>query len=275
MSYIYVIANKINSKVYIGKTIDLQKRWTRHKYFARKGIRRHLYNAMRRYGVDQFVMSVVEECEDAIVNDREKYWISHFNSMDREFGYNRTSGGDGGNTWELNQHKDATRELLSRKLKGHAVNREAILQNAEKRRGAKLPEEQKIQISKTLKEGYSSGRIEVNVPPHYDRTGSKHTDAVKAKLSLCHLGKSYETMFGVETAAKLKLLRQESFTGSKNPNHRAATTDDIVRLIKSGYKNNEIAQMCGITTTTIWNRLKSVGQSAKKIREENLNDSNV
>lgn len=275
MIFIYKITNIINKKVYIGKTMDVKSRWARHKYFAKKGIRRHLYNAMRHYGIDQFAISVIEECESSLVNAREQYWISHFNSTDKRLGYNRTIGGDGGNTWELNQHKDETRQLLSVKLKGHAVNQEAILRNAEKRRGTKISEEQKTEISKTLREGYSSGRIKVNVPPHYDRTGSKHTDDAKAKISSFHSGKSYEVIYGVETASKLKLLRRENFTGSGNPNYRAVTTDDIVGLIRDGYKNNEIAKMCGITTTTIWSRLKSVGQSATMIREENAHDHNV
>ena len=34
--YIYKITNLINNKVYIGKTIDIKKRWKTHKYNSKK-----------------------------------------------------------------------------------------------------------------------------------------------------------------------------------------------------------------------------------------------
>lgn len=93
MGYIYKIINNVNDKVYIGKTTTtLENRWWHHKsdYLQYDW---HLYKAMRKYGIDNFYMQLVEECNDDIINEREKFWIKEYNSYKN--GYNETEGGDG------------------------------------------------------------------------------------------------------------------------------------------------------------------------------------
>lgn len=96
MAYIYKITNKINSKCYIGKTLNsIQERWKEHcsDYTKRKEEKRPLYNAMKKYGIENFIVEEVEQCDEDIVNDREKYWIEYYGSFKN--GYNATLGGDG------------------------------------------------------------------------------------------------------------------------------------------------------------------------------------
>ena len=96
MPYIYKITNKINDKVYIGKTLDtIEHRWREHKndYQKRRNEKRPLYSAMRKYGIDNFFIEKIEECTIDEINNREIYWIKHYNSFKN--GYNATKGGDG------------------------------------------------------------------------------------------------------------------------------------------------------------------------------------
>lgn len=96
MSYIYKISNKINSKVYVGKTtLTLEKRFKEHKRDSKKESleKRPLYNAMRKYGVDSFSIELLEEVPDDFLNERESFWIEYYNSYAN--GYNATLGGDG------------------------------------------------------------------------------------------------------------------------------------------------------------------------------------
>lgn len=99
MGYIYKITNLVNDKIYIGKTMDtLPNRFSKHKYDAINYPDKFspLHNAMRKYGVENFKIEPVEECEDEILSDREVYWIKYYNSYeDREIGYNATPGGEG------------------------------------------------------------------------------------------------------------------------------------------------------------------------------------
>ena len=96
MAYIYQIKNKINGKIYVGKTLGLpEHRWKEHIHdYSREEYRdRPLYRAFAKYGVENFEFSVIEQCSDLDVNDREVYWIEHYGSFKN--GYNATFGGDG------------------------------------------------------------------------------------------------------------------------------------------------------------------------------------
>ena len=85
---------------------------------AKKHINRYLYDAMNKYGYDNFVPSIIEECNDNLLNEREIYWIKFYNTTDKSIGYNMTTGGDGGNTWANNPHKKETSKKISEHNKG-------------------------------------------------------------------------------------------------------------------------------------------------------------
>ena len=96
MAYIYKITNLINNKCYIGKTLNtIQERWREHcsDYKKRDEEKRPLYSAMNKYGIENFKIEEIEQCNEDIVNDREKYWIEYYGSFKK--GYNATLGGDG------------------------------------------------------------------------------------------------------------------------------------------------------------------------------------
>ena len=93
MGFIYKIWNEVNDNLYIGQTIrPLGSRWSQHKQNA-KDQNSHLYLAMRKYGIENFHIEQIEEVTNDQLNDREKYWISYYNSY--YDGYNSTLGGDG------------------------------------------------------------------------------------------------------------------------------------------------------------------------------------
>lgn len=96
MAYIYKIINKINGKIYIGKTLkNIEERWKEHckDYLRREEEKRPLYSAMKKYGKENFIIEEVEQCSDEEVNEREIYWIEYYGSF--KYGYNATRGGDG------------------------------------------------------------------------------------------------------------------------------------------------------------------------------------
>jgi len=97
--YIYKITNLINNKVYIGKTSrTVKERFEEHLQASKKDTR-PLYNAMRKYGVENFKVKIIEVCSsNEEANEREMYWIKKYNSFvefENSNGYNCTLGGDG------------------------------------------------------------------------------------------------------------------------------------------------------------------------------------
>ena len=105
MGYIYKITNTINDKIYIGQTnYSIKKRWKDHVVAARNLSRKYpLYLAMYKYGVENFTIEVIEECDNSILNEREIYWIKYYNSY--KHGYNATIGGLGKPTYILDDIK--------------------------------------------------------------------------------------------------------------------------------------------------------------------------
>lgn len=95
---IYKITNKINGKVYIGQTIQsLKDRWYRHcakKNLSDNEMNMHIKRAILKYGKENFTIEILEECNSTLLNERERFYISYFNSY--QDGYNSTLGGQDG-----------------------------------------------------------------------------------------------------------------------------------------------------------------------------------
>lgn len=94
---IYCVENNINHKKYVGLSKDCLKRWNDHyskSYHSSKDDdkRKPLYLAMRKYGRENFSFSILEECEEELLKEREIYWIDKLNTY--ATGYNATLGGD-------------------------------------------------------------------------------------------------------------------------------------------------------------------------------------
>ena len=94
---VYLLQNRINGKVYIGKTlIGTDARWRQHIASARKGYSYALYFAIRKYGLDAFTRRVVAIAEDEEqLAEFEIALILRYQSFKRKFGYNMTFGGEG------------------------------------------------------------------------------------------------------------------------------------------------------------------------------------
>lgn len=101
MGYIYTITNKINNKIYVGKTSrEPQTRWKEHLTDYRHP-ELPIQRAFKKYGKDNFVFNVIKEVPDKNLNEEEQYYINLYQS--NIYGYNVTSGGDGGATHILSQ----------------------------------------------------------------------------------------------------------------------------------------------------------------------------
>ena len=93
---IYKITNLINNKIYIGQSIDIEKRIKDHfwKSKCEKDISYNsaLHSAIRKYGKENFTWEVLKECSIEEIDDLEKYYISFYNSISPN-GYNILPGG--------------------------------------------------------------------------------------------------------------------------------------------------------------------------------------
>lgn len=98
---IYKVTNLINNKIYIGQSVHIETRWKSHRNDCfNPNLDKYncvFYNAIRKYGIDNFKFEVIEECSINQLNEREQYWIKYYNTyigFKNCQGYNMTLGGN-------------------------------------------------------------------------------------------------------------------------------------------------------------------------------------
>lgn len=110
-SGIYKITNLKDGSIYIGQSKNIEKRFKQHqspKEWENRGYNKMLYNAFRKYGVENFTFEILECCEHKQQrNELEKKWIQYYHCYiyDELYqrGYNMTPGGDGRDSAELRE----------------------------------------------------------------------------------------------------------------------------------------------------------------------------
>ena len=96
---VYCIKNTINSKIYIGASVNIYKRLVSHKSCLNtrkvKQANTHITDDWHFYGSDKFVCSILEECDTSVLKEKELYYMLKHNSLDLEKGYNLRSDKNG------------------------------------------------------------------------------------------------------------------------------------------------------------------------------------
>lgn len=147
MYTVYQHKNKINGKIYIGITMQKPEiRWGNNGNNYKSSP--HFYAAIQKYGWDNFEHNILFTNltkEEACLKEQEL--IQYFNSMNRDFGYNSTSGGD---IFTMNKE---TKQKISQALMGnqngfgHPCSEEKKKKISEAQKGRKFTEEHKQKLS--------------------------------------------------------------------------------------------------------------------------------
>jgi len=106
--YIYVIKDHLNNKIYIGKRKGHIEK-SRNYFGGGKIIKKIIKK--RKYHLEKIILGV---CTSKFkLNECEKYCIAFFNSNNKLYGYNLSSGGDGGAAGIKRKFSDEHRKKLS------------------------------------------------------------------------------------------------------------------------------------------------------------------
>jgi group I intron endonuclease len=159
---IYIYRNRLNDKVYIGKTaFSLKKRHSEHLSDVRYGSKTYFHNALRKNGEANFDLCAVSSASSPEELDKlEVHFIQHYRANDPKYGYNLTSGGDGGIPTDAVRAKlRAVRKGRTSPAKGKKWSAESRKRKSESLQGrppsnitvAPLTAKHKGNISKELK----------------------------------------------------------------------------------------------------------------------------
>lgn len=130
---IYKITNP-TGKIYIGCTIDWKRRFSEYRRLSMAG-QRKLYNSLKKYGYENHVFEIIEECEENMLHEREIYYINYYNCIAE--GLNIRLGNRNGRLTE------ETKQKISESLKGRPVTWET-----HGSKGYKYTDEQKRKMRK-------------------------------------------------------------------------------------------------------------------------------
>ena len=118
---IYKITNLTTGKIYVGQAVSHILNHKRYRPYGRDGRFKchiseafstkknqshYLNNAIRKYGVADFVVDLLEYCEIAEANEKEIHYIKHYNSL-FPHGFNLKNGGS------VFTHSDESKKRVS------------------------------------------------------------------------------------------------------------------------------------------------------------------
>jgi group I intron endonuclease len=207
---VYQILNTVNQKVYIGITTKQNPivRWSEHLSQHLK-VDYVLYKAMRKYGVDKFHFSILEQTNNIeTLKQLESKYIQECNSycfQENSNGYNMTLGGDGKwgapSSMKGKTFSEETRRKMSVAKKGKTFSEEHRRKLSEVNKGRTLSEETRRKMSVAKKEKsrglFSEEHKRKMSEAHKGHTHSKET---KQKMSQSLKGR----VFSEETKRKLR-----------------------------------------------------------------------
>lgn len=151
MYAVYQHKNKINGKVYIGITSQKpEQRWGSQGCNYKSSP--HFYSAIQKYGWDNFEHNILFTDltkEQACLKEQEL--IKEYNSMNREFGYNSTSGGDIFTMNEETKQKISQAMIRNQNGLGHPCSEEKKEKISNAQKGRKFTEEHKQKLSEAAK----------------------------------------------------------------------------------------------------------------------------
>ena len=232
---IYKITNLINGKVYIGQSIDIEKRFNTYKRLDCK-MQTKIYRSLNKYGVENHTFEIIQECDIEILNERERFWQEHYNVLGKN-GLNCRLTKSNDKTGKMCEetkiklsdkkkgvkvHTIESKRKISEHFKGKKKSEETRRKLSEINKGKKLSEETRkkisqIQIGKKLSEEHKRKISESNKGKKKSeefcrklgerKKGTKQTIESKLKMSQSHK-KAYEN--GRINAEAKKVINTET-----------------------------------------------------------------
>lgn len=225
---IYMVVNMVNNKKYIGQSKNIRKRFQSHHLVDYKNENNCNYNtkfyqAIRKYGIDNFEVIVLKLCKEKELDDLEIKFIEEFDTFKN--GYNSTKGGQ---FWSPNIH---SKETELKRHKTREKNKSLISENHPR---AKLTNQQVWDIRQRYIDGESIKNIYQDFKDLYSNPQT---------FTRIVLGKTYVTVGNIPNKEQIR-------------HTNAKLTDVQVKEIRNSYKKGivsyrELGEKYGLSESSI------------------------
>jgi len=270
---IYQAKNIINSKCYIGKTVENleSRKWKHHSESNKIKPKYKFHRALKKYSKENFEWFIIGYIDNDIehrLNEMEMFFIKKYDSKNN--GYNMTDGGEG--FWGFNPYANKTEKELKawkRKLSESKKGKKCGSEHHQFHK--KRTDEEKSKISNTLYETFKNPEIRKKMSD--SRIGIKLSKKTKLRISKakkgiprseetkekCRIGaiERYKTqthpMQGRNHSDKSRKKMSKSGRGkrifSKNGRYKKEFKIlEMIELKNEGFTNYKISRILGCST---------------------------
>lgn len=229
---IYRIRNLVNDKCYYGSAKNIKRRWSKHKSQLKNN--RHeniiLQRAWDRYGEENFVFEVIEECNETILLATEQKYLN----SNPEYNIGKeSSGGD-----NITNHPNKNKIIQKRKIK-----------TRKKINGMSADDKKKIWSRPKESNGRWKGGVSIKYCECGQEIGYNSNTCSKCRNRNGENNPFYNKQHTEETKNKLSESRKGKYNGNQN-----------IRFSINGFEYNSLgdaSKKLNTPTTTIRWRLKS------------------
>jgi group I intron endonuclease len=161
---IYKITNLINEKVYIGQSINIEKRFISYKNLRNCKRQKKIYASLNFYGIENHTFEIIKECCIKELNYYERHYQEYYNvlgDLGLNLKYTKTNDKSGSLSDETRKkisefqkgrkHSEETKEKMSQSQKGKIFSEDTRKKLSESATGRKLTEETRKKLSEKRK----------------------------------------------------------------------------------------------------------------------------
>jgi len=159
---VYKIESKTNNRIYIGSSNNINRRWGLHKneLIRNKHHSIILQNHVNKYGINDLIFSIIEECSSKSLIYREQYYIDKHKPY---FNIRKIANSNIGI-----KRRDETKEKIKQFNLGKKLSEETKLKMAKRMKGNKytlgiIPVNARKVINIVTKEIFDSSTIVANI----------------------------------------------------------------------------------------------------------------
>lgn len=218
-----------SGKIYIGQAVNIERRFKEYQNLNHTKYQIKLYNSFNKYGINNHIFEILEECDIEQLNERERYYQDLYDVLNVGLNCRLTT---------TNDKSGCLCEEMKIKLsiagKGRKQTKEHILKKISSHIGSKRSDESKKLMSEKAK-----GRIfteEHKLKLSISKTGGKRSEETKLKMSRAQIGRKFS-----ETH-KLNLSKSKSGGNHRDAKKVICTKTGIIwDCIKNCAKENKIS----------------------------------
>jgi len=257
---IYKITNLIDGKVYIGQTVNYNKRKKRHLSSLKNGNHHneHLQRAFDKHGEDSFKIELIKKCNIEELDKLERYYIKELDACNHDKGYNMMYGGQ--------RYRNFTKEVrlkMSEAGKGRKFTNEHKKKIGLAHKGRKLSQEHISKISATKKK--------TKIHCGEKNPNALISDSVAKKIIMDLLAnmavKDIANKYQVSSDVVYNIMYNKSYSHimpdvrEELKNRTSVLQDEkietAINLYLQGHSQNEISKTLNISRNTLRKELKA------------------